>query len=76
MLVSTFPLIHAYHHCGTTTPGRTHIPHGQHDRLNRYRQAILALEKRMLLTSFYLKLATTMMGFVCTNSFFAIKKDI
>ena len=41
------------------------------DRHNRYRQAMLAMEKRMITNNFSLRLATTLMGMLFTNAFFA-----
>jgi hypothetical protein len=43
------------------------------DRFNRYRQAILAMEKRLLTTSFGVRFITTLLGTVCTNAWFAKK---
>ena len=41
------------------------------DRHNRYRQAILAMEKRFITNNFSFRLATTLMGMLFTNTFFA-----
>lgn len=43
------------------------------DRHNRYRQFILAMEKRVLSNRFCLRLAVTLMGMVFVNSFFALR---
>lgn len=43
------------------------------DRHNRYRQFILALEKRILTNSFSLRFGTTMHGIVFTNAFFGLR---
>ena len=43
------------------------------DRHNRYRQHILAMEKRVLSNRFCLRLAVTLMGMVFVNAFFALK---
>ena len=43
------------------------------DRHNRYRQYILAMEKRLLTNRFNMRFATTMWGMVFTNAFFAFK---
>ena len=44
------------------------------DRHNRYRQFILALEKRILTNSFSLRFGTTMHGMVFTNAFFGVRR--
>lgn len=41
------------------------------DRHNRYRQFILGMEKRLITNNFSLRLATTLMGMLFTNAFFA-----
>ena len=41
------------------------------DRHNRYRQHILAMEKRFVTSNFSFRLATTLMGMLFTNAFFA-----
>ena len=43
------------------------------DRHNRYRQFILALEKRILTNSFSLRFGTTMHGMVFVNAFFGLR---
>ena len=43
------------------------------DRHNRYRQFILALEKRILTDHFCMRFATTMHGMLFTNAFFALR---
>ena len=41
------------------------------DRHNRYRQFILGMEKRLITCNFSVRLATTLMGMLFTNAFFA-----
>ena len=41
------------------------------DRANRYRQAILAMEKRFVTNRFNFRYFTTILGMIVTNSFFA-----
>ena len=42
------------------------------DRFNRYRQAILKMEKRLLTNNFNMRFASTMWGTVFCNSYFAL----